>query len=165
MKGGARGTVVQVSVSDGGLPKRAVAEAFVSRDGVAGDRQRDTRYHGGPDRAVCLFALERLEALGAEGHAVGPGVTGENLTVSGLDWERVTPGAVLRTGEAVLEVTRYTPPCRNQVEFFVGGGFLRISHKVHPGWSRVYARVLAEGVVRPGDEIEIVREGGAAGGR
>lgn len=31
-------------------------------------------------------------------------------------------------------------------------------HTRHPGWSRVYARVLAEGRLRPGDGVRIVSE-------
>ena len=31
---------------------------------------------------------------------------------------------------------------------------VRISQKVHPGSGRLYARVLVEGVVRPGDPVE-----------
>jgi MOSC domain-containing protein YiiM len=38
----------------------------------------------------------------------------------------------------------------------VGGEFGRVSQKRHPGWSRVYARVLAEGRLRPDDGVRIV---------
>jgi MOSC domain-containing protein YiiM len=33
---------------------------------------------------------------------------------------------------------------------------VRISQKVHPASGRLYARVLEEGVVRPGDRVEIL---------
>jgi MOSC domain-containing protein YiiM len=151
------GRVASLNVSDGGVPKRAVAEVVVGADGLAGDRQRNLKYHGGPRRAVCLWALERIEALQGEGHPVTVGSTGENVTLAGLDWERVVPGALLRLGDAVeLEITSYTVPCRT-----IGGSFAwrrtgRISQKTHPGWSRVYAAVRRGGVVRVGDDALLV---------
>ena len=78
--------VHQISVSDGGVPKRPVFEARVTAQGVAGDRQRNVKVHGGPDRAVCLYSLELIEALKQEGHPIAPGSSGENFTLAGLDW-------------------------------------------------------------------------------
>ena len=54
------GRIFQLNVSDGGVPKLAVREAVLTSEGLEGDRQQDLRYHGGPQRAVCLFALERV---------------------------------------------------------------------------------------------------------
>jgi MOSC domain-containing protein YiiM len=59
--------VHQLSVSDGGVPKFAVPQATITKRGVEGDRQRNPDIHGGPDRAVCVFSLEIIEALQAEG--------------------------------------------------------------------------------------------------
>jgi MOSC domain-containing protein YiiM len=147
--------VASVNVSDGGVPKTPVAGAMIRAGGVDGDRQRDLRYHGGPDRAVSLFSLDLIETLKAEGHPISPGTTGENLTLSGLDWTRMVPGATVRVGEAVLVLTRYATPCQNIVASFRGGDISRIAQKLHPGWSRLYARVAREGGVRPGDRVEI----------
>jgi MOSC domain-containing protein YiiM len=36
------------------------------------------------------------------------------------------------------------------------GEFVRISQKLHPGWSRVYARVLTEGEIHFGDHVEVI---------
>lgn len=151
------GVITQVSISPGGVPKLPVPAAEVHELGLAGDGHNDREHHGGPERAVCLFAQERIDALVAEGHPIAPGSTGENVTVAGLDWDAVTPGARLRLGQDVLlEVTRYTTPCKTNERWFVGGNFNRIHQKLHPGWSRVYARVLAGGVIRPGDSVEIL---------
>lgn len=151
------GRIVQVSVSPGGVPKRAVPEARVGWLGLEGDAHRDEKHHGGPERAVCLFSLEQIQALQEEGHAVVPGALGENVTVEGLDWSLVAPGARVRLGpDALLEVTRYTSPCFNIRVAFRDGDFARVSQKRHPGWSRVYARVLEEGVIRPGDDVALV---------
>lgn len=146
----------QVSLSDGGVPKRAVPSAMITIDGLAGDRQRNRKYHGGRDRAVCLYSLEMIESLRAEGHRIEPGSSGENLTVAGLDWLHLAPGDRLMIGEQVrLEVTSYTTPCRLNAPWFKDGNFRRIAQEAHRGWSRLYARVLSEGVVKPGDAVVV----------
>lgn len=154
---GQSGRVEQISVSDGGVPKLPVPRARLTANGVEGDRQQNLKAHGGPDRAVCLFSAEVVERLRAEGHPIEAGSAGENLTVSGLDWALVVPGARLRIGDtAVLEVTGYTSPCRWIAGSFADGDFTRISQDKHPGESRVYARVWVEGEVTEGDPVEVV---------
>ena len=151
------GRIVQISVSPGGVPKRAVDAARITLDGVEGDAHRDHEHHGGPDRAVCLYSMDAIRALVAEGHVVAPGTLGENVTLEGLDWSSIEPGTCLRLGAGVLlEVTRYTSPCFNIKAAFVGGEFARVSQKRHPGWSRVYTRVLREGTIRTGDPAAVV---------
>jgi len=148
--------VHQINVSDGGVPKLPVLEAKVTEHGLVGDRQRNLKVHGGPHRAVCLFALEVIERLQDEGHLIDPGSAGENLTLAGLTWEKLEPGVQLAIGpEVVVEVTGYTAPCSNNARWFRDGDYSRISQKRNPGWSRVYARVLQGGIVRPGDEITV----------
>lgn len=150
-------TIYGVHVSNGGVPKLPIESAHVGPLGLEGDSHNDTKHHGGPDRAVCLYSFEVIEQLRSEGHPAYPGSTGENLTVQGLDWRRLTPGARLRIGdELLLEVTQYTTPCFNIKGSFSDGRFGRISHKTHPGESRVYARVLQPGTVRAGDEVELI---------
>ena len=152
-------TVVQINVSDGGVPKRPIASAVIGTLGVEGDRQESTEFHGGPARALCLFALERIEALQAEGHAITPGGAGENITIRGLDWDAVGPGTQMRLGESILiEITRYTAPCTKIRANFSGGDFNRINQKTNPGWSRAYARVLEGGPLLPGDSVELLPE-------
>jgi MOSC domain-containing protein YiiM len=147
------GRVVQVNVSNGGVPKMPISEGYVGALGIAGDGHNDKRFHGGPDRALCLFSLEVIEALQSEGHPIAPGSTGENLTISGIDWSTVQPGNRYRIGDVELEITGYTSPCDKNAVSFKNGEFTRMSQKLHPGFSRVYARVLQEGTVRSGAEI------------
>jgi MOSC domain-containing protein YiiM len=58
-----------------------------------------------------------------------------------------------------VEVTSFASPCKNIRGSFAGEAFTRISQKKHPGWSRVYARVINEGELHVGAAVEI-----AAGG-
>lgn len=154
---GPSGIISQLSISPGGVPKLAIAEARVSTLGLEGDGHAHPDIHGGPERAVCLYSLDLIEALVAEGHPIGPGSTGENVTVQGIDWPLIVPGARLRLGGAVeLEITRYTTPCTNIRASFAGGDSNRIHHNLHPGWSRAYARVLAPGHLRTGDSVSVI---------
>jgi MOSC domain-containing protein YiiM len=149
------GRVHQVNVSRGGVPKVPVPQAVLAELGFLGDSVAQTRIHGGPDRAVCLYSLERIEALRAEGHPVFPGALGENVTISGLEWGDVAPRARLALGESLVEVTRYTTPCITTAPY-VSGDMTRYHQEHRPGWSRVYARVLRAGTVRSGDEVRLV---------
>ena len=93
------GRVTGLQRSAGGVPKLPVERAMVSVGGMEGDRQANRKYHGGPDRALCLYSQELLDALAAEGHPLERGTLGENVTVAGLRWEQVRPGVRLRLGE------------------------------------------------------------------
>ncbi len=152
-----QGRIFQLNSSDGGVPKLAVREAFLTPTGLEGDRQRDRRYHGGPERALCLYALERIFQLQGEGHPIFPGSVGENVTVAGLDWAALKPGARLALGEeVVVEISSYTKPCRVIAESFLYGGFERIYQKTHPGDSRLYARVLQTGRLAVGQTVRLL---------
>ena len=151
------GTLASINISGGGVPKRRVTGARLALSGLEGDDQNDKVHHGGPDRAVCIYALEKVHSLQAEGHPTQIGSLGENLTLEGIRWESVMPGVRLRVGGSVLlEVTSFTTPCQKIRRSFLDGRFIRVSQKVHPGWSRVYARVLTEGSVNLGDRVELL---------
>jgi MOSC domain-containing protein YiiM len=152
---GDQGVIVSVNVSTDGVPKRPVPFARASATGLAGDGQRNLEFHGGPDRALCLFSMERIEALQREGHPIAPGTTGENLTIRGLDWDLVAPGAVLTVAGVTVEITSFAPPCATIRPSFADGNSNRISQKKHPGWSRVYARVAGAGEIHVGDDVTV----------
>ena len=147
--------VVAINRSPGGVPKRSVPQVVITRDGLAEDGHR-YHGHGGPDKAVCLYALERIDALRHEGHPIAIGTTGENLTLSGVDWDAIVPGVRLSIGDVELECTDWAHPCKTIVASFHDGRSGRISPKTHPGWSRIYARVLVEGSVRVGDPVRVI---------
>jgi MOSC domain-containing protein YiiM len=145
------GTVIAVCVSAGGIPKHPVASARVSASGVEGDEQR-YRYHGGPDRAVCLFSIEDYAKLARDGVAArAPGAFGENLLTQGLDFERLRAGDKLEVGDDVLlEIHDVREPC----------GTLRSLDARFPqlmlGRSGFLCRVLRGGELRAGSTIRAV---------
>lgn len=149
--------------SERGMPKDSIDALDVTVDGVVGDRQRDMRHHGGPQRAVCLFSEEVIDALRDEGHPIAPGSTGENVTLGGVDWSALGTGTRLRfEGGVVLEVTSDAPPCRTIEASFSDGEFERIAQKRHPGQSRLYCRVLSTGRLTVGEPVEITPAGAPA---
>ena len=151
------GKVLQVNVSGGGVPKRPIERAWVSTLGLEGDAQTDKTVHGGPHRAVCLFAMEVIERLQSEGHPIEPGGAGENLTTSGIEWSLMPIGTRARIGDRLeLELASSTSPCAKQTGNFSDGNFNRIRIEFHPSDSRMYARVIHEGEVKAGDPITIL---------
>jgi MOSC domain-containing protein YiiM len=151
--------IFSLNRSNGGVPKLAVHSAKVTVDGMEGDWQEDRKHHGGPTRALCLFSLEQILTLQAEGHPIFPGSTGENVTISGLEWVTLKIGTKLRLGEAEIELTSFASPCDTIKESFSDERSVRISNKVNPGWSRLYARVLKEGNLKVGDQVEVLPVG------
>jgi MOSC domain-containing protein YiiM len=149
-----KGRLAAINRSDGGVPKSQINEALITETGLAGDRQRNLTLHGDPDRAVLLYSMEAIQALSSEGHPIGPGTAGENLTVADLDWSLVVPGAEILIGDAVrLRITKFAMPCFNIKKSFADEDSSRISPERYPGWSRACARVLSGGVVRVGDAV------------
>lgn len=151
----AEGTVAQINVSGGGVPKTPVEEAAVGQRGLEGDYQAARFHHGRPWQALSLWSLERIEALREEGHDLAPGLAGENFTVAGIDWDTVRPGVRLQVGGVLAEVSCYATPCKKNARWFTDGDFKRMHHDRHPGWSRVYATVLRDGTVRAGDAVVV----------
>lgn len=151
------GYVYQLNCSPGGVPKLAVAEALLTPTGLAGDVQAKPLIHGGPERTLSLYSLELIERLREEGHPISAGSAGENVTVAGLDWSRLAPGSRLRIGaEVVVEITKYANPCPTIRGSFAGGEFKRISQKLRPGESRLYARVVRAGLVAAGQTVRVL---------
>lgn len=154
---GQSGRVIQVNISAGGVPKLPVpGPVHVGRYGLAGDAHREDTVHGGPHRAVALFAIEAIRRVAAEGHPIAPGTAGENLTTEGIELAGLPIGTRLAIGEGlVLELSSPDNPCSTIRGSFGDGRFARISILTHPLDSRMYARVVREGVVGPGDAIQV----------
>jgi MOSC domain-containing protein YiiM len=145
------GALAQLNVSPGGMPKCAVKSARVSAHGVEGDKQRNLKYHGGSDRAVCLFSEELYAWLRERGIDLKNGSVGENFTTRGIDLDALSAGDQLRVGECLVELTDIRVPCRNLNQWDPN---LLKTIKGHSGW---VAKVIEEAVVEPGDAIEVIQ--------
>lgn len=123
--------------------------------GVAGDRQVDTRHHGGDGQAVYAYAEEDADWWAAElDRHLPAGRFGENLRTSGLDVTGALLGELWRVGTTLLEVSAPRIPCVSFQGFWgVPQLVKRFTEHGAPG---AYLRVLTEGRVEAGDAIEIV---------
>lgn len=146
------GTATGLFLGDGGVPKQRVESLDVAHDGVVGDRQANRIHHGRPWQALCIWSTEAVDHFRAHGHPVAPGLAGENVSVTGLAWERVRPGAQLRIGDVLAEVSCYAIPCKKNAAWFLDGRFDAMHHR-HGPQSRVYATVLEPGTVETGAPV------------
>ena len=150
----AHGTVAGLFLSDGGVPKRPVERVDVDYRGVVGDRQAARVHHGRPWQALCLWSTEVVADLVRDGHGICPGAAGENVSISGLSWDRVRPGVRLRIGEVTAEVSAFAVPCVKNDRWFGDGDAQRIHHR-HGPISRAYAIVVVPGRVERGDGVTL----------
>jgi MOSC domain-containing protein YiiM len=158
------GSILQINISPGGVPKRAIAEAEVTPAGIVGDSWAHPQIHGGPNQALLLITSEGIGQLIAQGYPIFPGALGENLTTLGLDRRQMRIGQRYRVGEVMLEITKMRSPC-SQLDVYGPS----IKHAIYdaqvtagdastPRWGLAgfYARVLRSGLIHPKDIIELV---------
>jgi MOSC domain-containing protein YiiM len=132
---------------------------MVRRTNLEGDAQADLRVHGGADKAVYLYPAQHYAHWAGElGRELSPfGYFGENLTVEGADEAEARIGDVVRAGEALLEVSHPRVPCfklaMRMRDHAFGKPFLA------SGRVGYYLRVLEEGEVGAGDEVELISPG------
>jgi MOSC domain-containing protein YiiM len=121
------------------------AARFVADFGLEGD----WRSRSGRGRQITLIEAEALEhvarTLGMD--AVPAGASRRQVVVRGLALA-ATIGQHLRLGEVVVAVEQPCDPCAN-MERTIGPGALRAM----AGRGGVCGRVLAGGMVRPGDVV------------
>jgi len=157
--------IVQINVSQGGVPKRPISQGVVTRERILGDDWNDKKHHGLADQALCLFSLEHIEDLRREGFPLFPGALGENLTTRYLDYRTVRPGQLYRIGpEVLIRITKVRQPCRTIAIY--GSSLLRALYDAEvnrgmvesPRWGRsgFYAEVLREGTICPGDPMTAI---------
>jgi len=158
------GTILQINVSPGGIPKRPIPEATVTRAGVTGDCWAHPHIHGGPNQAILLVCSEAIEDLRAKGFAVYSGALGENLTIAGIDRRQMRIGQRYRAGETLLELTKLRAPCDTltplgrgiQAELYDAKA--KAGDPTSPRWAMggFYAAVRQPGIIRPHDIIALV---------
>jgi len=151
------GVVTQLNVSSGGVPKTAIDRGEVGIRGLMADTQNARVHHGRPWQALCLWSTDVLAELQAEGHPIGAGSAGENVTLSGIDWASLRGGMRLTIGagdDAVeCQLTLPAVPCSKNSAWFLNGDIDRMDHDLNPGSSRWYASVLRPGWIATGDAV------------
>lgn len=128
----------------------------VGATNLDGDGQADLRVHGGPDKAVLLYAAAHYPAWNEElGFAMPFGAFGENLTVEGMTEADVCIGDVLEAGTARLQVSQPRGPCwKIARRWKIRDLSARVQRTGRTGW---YVRVLREGVLQAGDAVVVAQ--------
>jgi len=143
-----------------GIWKEPVAGPRMARRlNIDGDGQGDLAGHGGENRAVYVYQIESYDYwqrfLGRSDFVFGQ--FGENFTVEGLPDAEACIGDQYRIGKALLEISQPRVTCyRLGIRMDVPEmASLLVSHG-RPGF---YMRVLEEGLVEAGDDVEMVAAG------
>ncbi|SFR31579.1 MOSC domain-containing protein YiiM [Robiginitalea myxolifaciens] len=142
-----------------GIYKRPKAlGVYLTPEGVRGDTIGDRRVHGDIFKAAYLFNTDNYPYW----QDLYPdlewdyGQFGENLSLAGLDEQKLIPGSEYQLGEARVRVTIPREPCYKLgirfsdpevIERFVAHG--------KPG---TYVQVLESGWVRPGDTLTLLKK-------
>ena len=141
--------VISVNISEKkGTLKRAVPEIELKlRHGIVGDA-----HAGDWHRQISLLAEESIDTMRLRSPiALDPGVFAENINTEGVDLKSLPVGTHLRIGETEVEVTQIGKECHNDCAIKKAVG------KCVMPTEGIFAVVVKEGVVRPGDEIEVLK--------
>jgi MOSC domain-containing protein YiiM len=139
-----------------GIDKRSVDfSVLLANNCVAGDVVADTKNHGGYDKAVYAYSREDAQWWESElGFAIASGRFGENLTTIGVNVTGAIIGERWAIGSSVLEVAEPRTPCRTFAGFWDRPSLIKeFTSAGRPG---AYMRIVKEGTVKSGDEIDIV---------
>jgi MOSC domain-containing protein YiiM len=157
---------VQISISRGGVPKRAIPEADVTPLGIAGDEHAHPEIHGGPRQALLIVTSEGIAELIGQGFPLFYGALGENLTTTGLDRRSMRAGQRYRIGDVMIELTKLRAPCETLSVY--GPGIKRAVYDAQtkagdpesPRWALggFYASVVQTGKLFTGAPVTLVSE-------
>jgi MOSC domain-containing protein YiiM len=140
--------IVSIAISPKkGTRKTPVKEAFISKDhGLQGDAHAG-KWH----RQVSFLASESIEAARRKGLDVTFGDFAENIATAGIDWKTLPVGTCVRLGNSVLvEITQIGKECHRKCAIYYQAGDCIMPRE------GVFARVLEEGKIKCGDDIQIV---------
>ncbi|NEY71169.1 MOSC domain-containing protein [Bacillus mesophilus] len=135
-----------------GVGKQSVDRAFLTKEGFIDDGVQQTKFHGGPDRAVLFYCFDHYQQWEGEfGKPLMVPGFGENITVSGLSEADVHIGDVYQIGEAIVEITQSRIPCNTLSKYNDENSLL--SRLVSTGFTGYLGRVLQEGWIEQDSTI------------
>ncbi len=139
------GKIISINISGSkGKKKKPVAEAEIVSLGLKGDA------HGGNwHRQVSLLPFEAIKQVNEKGVDAKPGDFAENITVSGIDFDKIKVGDAIVVGTAKLEVTQIGKECTNPCNIYYIMGYCIMPEK------GVFCRVLNTGNIKTGDEVRV----------
>lgn len=141
------GKVVAVCISEKrGTQKKNIQEGnFIENFGIENDA-----HAGNWHRQVSLLSYEKIEEFNNKGANVIDGAFGENLVVEGIEFTKLSIGAILRCNDVILEITQIGKECHNHCEIYK-----KMGDCIMPR-NGVFAKVIVGGKIRCGDEMKVV---------
>lgn len=115
--------------------------------GIVGDA-----HAGDWHRQISLLAEESIDTMRRQGLELTPGAFAENVVTEGIELKELALGTKLKISNTVLEVTQIGKECHNDCEI------KRTAGKCVMPAEGIFAVVLTGGIIRPGDNIEIMGE-------
>lgn len=138
-----------------GIGKEVVQTSFLTTNGFIGDEVANTEFHGGPERAVCLYSYEHYQKWQNEfHHAFYPPAFGENICVSGMEEKDVYIGEIYQLGDAVIQISQGRIPCSTISKY--NGVQSLLKRIVETGYTGYFFRVLKEGTVASDSSITLL---------
>lgn len=139
------------------IGKEKVKEAFLTKEGFKGDGVADLRFHGGLDRAVCIYPYEHYASWEKEFQAkLADATFGENITAGNMLEKDVHIGDIFQLGEAIIQVTQGRVPCSTISKRTNLPGLMK--RMVETGYTGYLCRVLKEGMVRDDSTIQLIEK-------
>ena len=143
-----KGTITSINISkEKGVIKTPVDSAVCKCDhGIVGDA-----HAGNWHRQISLLAQESIDIMTEMGiDGLTPGQFAENLTTEGICLYELPVGTRLQIGETIQEVTQIGKECHNDCAIRQAVGMCVMPTE------GIFAVVVQEGTVRPGDSIEVL---------
>lgn len=142
------GRVISINISNSkGKSKSPVNEAIVIENwGIKGDAHGGSHWH----RQISLLAVESMEKMRNNGLRLSYGDFAENITTEGINLSEIELGEHLKIGEVIIEITQHGKRCHGKCNVFK-----TIGDCIMPK-EGVFARVIKGGLIKVGDEIEIL---------
>ncbi len=139
--------VVAVCIStEKGTPKFEVPSIEVKKEhGIVGDA-----HAGNWHRQISLLADESVDIMREKLPDLPHGAFAENILTRGMCLYTLPVGTRLQVGETLLEVTQIGKECHQ------GCAIRKITGDCVMPREGIFAIVLEEGTIRPGDKIEVV---------
>ncbi|MDX8046891.1 MOSC domain-containing protein [Gracilibacillus sp. S3-1-1] len=141
-----------------GFIKKPVDHAnYLTFTGFEHDGQADRKNHGGPEKALLMYAKEHYSFWQKKyDQTFDYPAFGENITIAGLTEEALYIGDVFTLGEAEIQVSQPRRPCYKIAR--VHGIPDMPAIVTETGFSGYYFRVLKEGWVKPSDTLVKTKE-------
>ncbi len=139
------------------IGKSSVQAVELEKSGFVGDDVANHKFHGGPDRAVCLYPFEHYSYWEEifQRKLILPAF-GENITATGMVEEQVCIGDIYKIGDTIVQVTQGRVPCATISKFNQENQFLK--KVVETTLTGYFFRVLEEGTIKFDSEITLVEK-------